>query len=71
MGRGRKEKEDPRLEVIEAVRLAGYVILPARPSDEILDIIAVHCFQAPNGKWDAAKRDAADAYAALVAVGSL
>lgn len=71
MARGRRKNEDLQPEVIEAVRLAGYVILPARPSDEILEIIAEHCFQAPNGKWDAAKRDAADAYAALVAIGIL
>ncbi len=52
-------------------QLNGYVLLPASPSDEILDVIAEYCFQAPDGKWEVARQDAADAYAALVALGTL
>ncbi|PWJ84379.1 hypothetical protein C8D77_13313 [Mesorhizobium loti] len=65
------EDENLRPEVIEAVHSRGYVLLPARASDAMLDIIAAYCFQVPNGKWDVARQDASDAYAALIAAGSL
>lgn len=62
-------------EVIEQLRSAGYAVVPLRPSEEMLKIGAVHCFQPAEAQneqtWQNALSDAEDCYRLMVEVGCL
>ena len=71
----KNEKELLSITEIERLRAAGLVIVPIRPSDEMLRAGAPMCFQADIGHdpqtWNTALRDARECYRAMIELGCL
>jgi hypothetical protein len=75
-----EQREAPRTMVIaqplptdeiERLRAAGYVIVPLRPTEEMLQVGAPSCYLVPDGDWQTALRDAGECYRAMVELGCL
>lgn len=58
-------------EDIERLRTSGYAIVPLRPTPEMQKIGAPICYQAYNGDWTVALRDAKECYQAMIECGCL
>ena len=56
---------------IERLRSDGYVIVPLKPTPEMQALGAHVCYQAYDGSWDVALRDAAECYRAMIELGCL
>jgi hypothetical protein len=60
---------------LEQVRAAGYVIVPLRPSEEMLKVGAPKCFQPAEAQseqtWKNAMSDAQACYQAMIECGAL
>ncbi len=56
---------------IERLRAAGFVIVPLRPTVDMVKVGAPNCYVVPDGKWETACRDAGECYRAMIEVGSL
>jgi hypothetical protein len=59
---------------VERLRALGYVIVPLKPTEQMVKVGAPLCFQAAavrENSWDIALSDAADCYRAMIEVGCL
>jgi hypothetical protein len=59
------------VEDVERLRALGYVIVPLRPTIDMLKIGAPYCFSVPRGTWETALRDAEESYRGMIELGSL
>jgi len=59
------------LDAVEALRRAGYVIVPLQPTEAMLCAGAPLCFLPYDGSWELARRDASECYRAMVEAGRL
>lgn len=58
-------------EDIERLRACGLVVVPLAPTSEMQRLGAPTCYQAYDGDWAVALRDAKDCYQAMVECGCL
>lgn len=58
-------------DAVEALRHAGYVIVPLYPSEAMICAGAPLCFLPYDGSWELARRDALECYRAMVDAGRL
>ena len=56
---------------IEQLRLAGYVIVPHSPNDEMLILGAPSCYNASDGNWETALYDARECFRSMIEGGCL
>ena len=56
---------------VERLRAVGFVIVPLRPTEDMMRVGAPNCFIVPDGTFEIAMRDAADCYAAMIELGCL
>ena len=59
------------IDEVERLRAAGYVIVPLRPTADMLKVGAPTCYIVPAGDWETACRDAGECYRAMIELGSL
>ena len=67
------EPIDPK--EVDRLRASGYVIVPLRPSQEMIKVGAPRCFQPADSQseqtWKNALSDAEECYRAMIEVGCL
>lgn len=56
---------------LDALRCSGYVVVPLRPTQEMIQIGAPFCFIVPADTMKAALIDAEDCYRAMIELGCL
>ena len=56
---------------VEQLRVAGYAVVPLRPTEDMLRAGAPSCFIVPDGTWETALQDAAQCYQSMVDLGCL
>lgn len=75
LGESQQTEEILSVAEVERLRALGYVVVPLRPSDEMLKVGAPKCFQVADGHdphtWETALTDAAECYRAMTDLGCL